>query len=48
MQHFAAAAAIAAVMSIFVAANPAGADTMKNCAASWKALAKAHKAKTTY
>jgi Protein of unknown function (DUF3761) len=42
------AAAVIGVLSTSVMLSSASADTMKNCAANWKAMSKADKAKTTY
>lgn len=47
MKHILAAAIIGA-LSVCAVTTAASADSMKSCAASWKAMSKADQAKTTY
>jgi hypothetical protein len=48
MRYALLAAAIVGILSTSAMLSSASADTMKNCAASWKAMSKADQGKTTY
>jgi hypothetical protein len=48
MRFFISASLALGIMTITAMAIPANADSMKNCAANWKAMSAADKAKTTY
>jgi hypothetical protein len=48
MRYFLAAFAVVGLLSVPAAAANKGSDAMTACAASWKAMSKADKGKTTY
>ncbi len=48
MRYLIPAIVAAGLLAIPAFVAPASADTMKNCAASWKSMTPANKAKTTY